>query len=66
MDDGWKIEITDDGKGFDLAAVRERPDCYGLDNMAGRAKESGLGFEIISAPASGTRVVLMAHSGHFN
>jgi signal transduction histidine kinase/ligand-binding sensor domain-containing protein len=66
MDGGWKIEITDDGKGFDLAAVRERPDCYGLDNMAGRAKESGLGFEIISAPASGTRVVLMAHSDHFN
>jgi signal transduction histidine kinase/ligand-binding sensor domain-containing protein len=61
----WKIEITDDGKGFDNQAIRERPESYGLDNMAERAKESGLLFEIISAPASGTRVKLMAHLGHF-
>lgn len=61
----WKIEIMDDGKGFDNQPIREGSDSYGLDNMAERAKESGLVFEIDSIPANGTRVKLMVHLGHF-
>lgn len=55
------IEISDDGKGFDLAHGTER-DIYkngaGIKNMSRRAKLIGASFDIQSAASSGTTVVI--------
>jgi len=57
-DHSWRIEIIDDGKGFDLPAVKKKTESYGLDNMAERAQESGIKFSINSVPSHGTKVFL--------
>jgi signal transduction histidine kinase len=52
----WSIEVSDNGKGFDVHKVYE--DHYGLVNMKERAATSGLDLEIQSEPRIGTRVRL--------
>ena len=54
----WIIEIADDGKGFDIAAVSSEAESYGLENMAERATESNIAFTINSMPAHGTKISL--------
>lgn len=54
----WRIEIIDDGKGFDMSAVNDQKESYGLENMAERASESGIAFDINSLPLHGTKVYL--------
>jgi len=54
----WRIEIVDDGKGFDLLALKKKAESYGLDNMAERARESNIQFAINSVPSHGTKVFL--------
>ena len=46
------IEVHDDGRGFDPAAVG--PDHFGLRSMRGRVADLGGRFEITSAPGQGT------------
>ncbi|MBK6828608.1 MAG: hypothetical protein IPG86_17920 [Chitinophagaceae bacterium] len=50
-----RIEIIDNGKGFDLAATGNG---YGLRNIMNRAKTVGYAAEIISSPGAGTRILL--------
>lgn len=50
-----RIEISDNGKGFDLAATGNG---YGLRNIRNRAKTVGYAAEIISSPGTGTRILL--------
>ena len=50
-----RIEIHDDGRGFDPALA---PAGRGLKNMARRAAEAGATYRLSSAPGSGTRVTL--------
>ncbi len=54
----WKIEIIDNGKGFDPFAVSKKTENYGLENMAERANESNIAFEINSIPCLGTKISL--------
>ncbi|MGZ3764263.1 MAG: ATP-binding protein [Mucilaginibacter sp.] len=54
----WRIEITDDGNGFDLLEIKGKAESYGLENMAERAKESDIHFVINSVPSHGTKVLL--------
>ncbi|HEY4323041.1 MAG TPA: histidine kinase [Mucilaginibacter sp.] len=54
----WGIEITDNGKGFEVLAVPKNTESYGLDNMAERANESNIAFAINSVPLHGTKVSL--------
>jgi signal transduction histidine kinase len=54
----WRIEIIDDGKGFDMATVSDKKESYGLENMTERASESGIAFNINSLPSHGTKVYL--------
>ncbi|HVW13273.1 MAG TPA: triple tyrosine motif-containing protein [Mucilaginibacter sp.] len=54
----WRIEIIDDGKGFDLAETSKKPESYGLENMAERAAESNIAFGINSVPLHGTKVYM--------
>ncbi len=50
------VEITDRGKGFDVAAVRGRSNSLGLAGMAERVRLAGGKIEIVSSPGKGTRV----------
>jgi signal transduction histidine kinase len=54
-DGGWRLEIRDDGSGFDPALV-EGTAGHGLRNMQARAAELGASFVLESKPGSGTLV----------
>lgn len=56
--EAWRISISDNGKGFDHEIAKEQPESYGLHNMAGRADESELQFDLKTAPGKGTTVTL--------
>jgi signal transduction histidine kinase len=51
-DDTVSIEVSDDGRGFDPAAVS--PDHFGLRSMRGRVADLGGRLEITSTPGRGT------------
>ena len=51
-DNTVSIEVSDDGRGFDPAAVG--PDHFGLRSMRGRVADLGGRLEITSAPGRGT------------
>ena len=56
-----RVDVTDDGCGFDLDAVRSRPDAplhFGLDTMVERILAAGGDAEIDSAVGRGTTVRL--------
>jgi signal transduction histidine kinase len=48
------MEVSDDGRGFDPAALRPGP--FGLESMRSRADEIGGRLSITSAPGTGTVV----------
>jgi two-component system NarL family sensor kinase len=50
-----KLEVVDDGRGFDTGAVGEKGG-MGLVSMRERAEKLGGTLQIISAPGKGTRV----------
>lgn len=50
-----KITISDNGKGFDIEKVKKG---YGLKNMQYRAGQIKYGASIISAPGSGTQIII--------
>jgi signal transduction histidine kinase len=54
--DGRVLEVADDGRGFDAAAVRGRR--LGLTSMAERATELGAALRVESAPGAGTTIRL--------
>ena len=61
LDDGEALhcEITDDGRGFDTEAVRDRPGAAlhaGLDTMTERVRAAGGETTVDTAPGKGTRV----------
>ncbi len=51
-----RLEIADDGSGFDPARPGSRG--HGLNNMAERARASDADFSLRSSPGKGTRVVV--------
>ena len=51
-DDTVSIEVSDDGRGFDPAAVS--PEHFGLRSMRGRVADLGGRLEVTSAPGRGT------------
>ena len=52
----FRIEIQDDGAGFDPDAARK--DGHGLANMAARARAIGAEFKIVSWPGHGVHIAL--------
>jgi NarL family two-component system sensor histidine kinase LiaS len=54
-DKDTSLEVSDQGRGFDVHAVRN-PRCIGLDSMAERSKALGGSFVIESVPGQGTSV----------
>ncbi len=52
---GVRLEVVDDGRGFEPDA---RPDGFGLEGMAERVALAGGDFEVSSTPGSGTSLVV--------
>jgi len=55
--DALRIEIADDGVGFD-AGARVASGHHGLGNMQARMRAAGGSFEMASTPGEGTRIIL--------
>ncbi|WP_334319557.1 ATP-binding protein [Termitidicoccus mucosus] len=53
----FKMSISDNGRGFDPAALR-KDDHYGLENMRERMAEAGGRIEIKSQPGEGAQIML--------
>jgi PAS domain S-box-containing protein len=53
---GWRMEIADDGRGFEPSTVIEDPMHMGLASMRERAEMGGGTLRIVSAPGEGTTV----------
>ena len=53
--DGLRLEVTDDGTGFDEAQTSWG---FGLTGMRARVHEAGGALSVISAPGLGTSVVV--------
>jgi len=57
---GWlEVSVEDDGRGFDVVDVRNRPDAafhFGLETLVERVHVAGGHAHITSTPGSGTRV----------
>jgi signal transduction histidine kinase len=51
---GWKIEIKDNGKGFDTELNALRDDAFGLKNITERAVQGRFSFKLSSTPGAGT------------
>jgi signal transduction histidine kinase len=53
-----KVEVADDGIGFDLAANETRDGHFGIRGMRERSRRLGASLSIATAPGEGTRVVV--------
>jgi two-component system sensor histidine kinase DegS len=63
-DDGWVLEVRDDGRGFDVGAVAARGRRnFGLQFMRERAELIGARFDVRSRPNGGTVVRLAIPTG---
>jgi two-component system sensor histidine kinase DegS len=63
-DDGWVLEVRDDGRGFDIGAVAARGRRnFGLQFMRERAELIGARFDVRSRPEGGTVVRLAIPTG---
>lgn len=54
----WRVEVRDDGQGFDLDGAGPDETHVGLKTMRERAQNIGATVEVASVPGSGTCVVL--------
>jgi two-component system nitrate/nitrite sensor histidine kinase NarX len=59
----WRFEVRDDGRGFDPDSVAPDSVHVGLDIMRERARRVGAALHVISAPGSGTRVLIELAAG---
>lgn len=57
-DNGFKMTISDNGKGFDYDAVKDTTTSLGLKNIIARASIINYSIEVKSAPEKGTTIIL--------
>jgi signal transduction histidine kinase len=55
--DEVRLQLSDDGRGFDARRETERGH-HGLTNMRGRITALGAGFELVTRPDAGTRIII--------
>lgn len=63
LDNVISLRVTDDGPGFDAAAAFKNKHVGGLMSMRRRAEIIGGTFGVISAPGTGTQVVICVSAG---
>jgi signal transduction histidine kinase len=51
-----KLVIIDDGQGFDLAALKNKDESYGIRGMLKCAAKLGDTLDVVSRPGKGTRL----------
>jgi len=56
--EGFTLEVSDDGIGFDPATVLRSPKASGLNNIIKRARIVDMECQVISSPGSGCRYML--------
>ena len=56
--DPMRLELVDDGRGFDVDAVVDRTH-HGISNIRARAASLGADFEVRSDASSGTRIIVL-------
>jgi signal transduction histidine kinase len=56
--DPMRLEVIDDGRGFDVDAVVDRTH-HGISNIRSRAASLGAEFEVRSDASSGTRIIVL-------
>lgn len=59
-----QISVEDQGRGFDLAQVREKSSSFGLQIMRERVASVGGNLEIETVPGQGTKVTLYYSNGN--
>jgi signal transduction histidine kinase len=55
----FKLQVTDNGRGFDLNVVKGASTGLGLLNLVSRAEITGLGITIDTVPGKGTTITLL-------
>jgi signal transduction histidine kinase len=55
----WKLTVTDDGKGFNYASMKQDERGNGLNNMEQRAAASGFQISISSKENCGTEITII-------
>jgi signal transduction histidine kinase len=55
----WKLEVTDDGKGFDFITTKKEERGNGLSNMEQRTHDAGFEMIIDSIPGTGTTLTII-------
>lgn len=54
----WILSIQDDGKGFDINAVKEKKDTYGLTNMQERSLAGNFTYILETASGNGVTAII--------
>ncbi|MBI4319151.1 MAG: sensor histidine kinase [Chloroflexi bacterium] len=66
VEDGIRISIEDDGRGFEMAQVsQQKGRRFGLHTMRERAEEIGARFSVDTAPGQGTKVIIVIPKAEF-
>jgi signal transduction histidine kinase len=59
MDGTGRVEVVDDGRGFDPAELAARPaGHFGLRGLEGLVQDAGGAMQVVSADGDGTKVVV--------
>jgi signal transduction histidine kinase len=62
--DCLRVEVADDGCGFDVDRALEAPGHFGLIGMRERAREANGELNVTTTPGKGTRIVIAVHRPH--
>ncbi|MGB8194694.1 MAG: histidine kinase, partial [Chitinophagaceae bacterium] len=60
----WKLEVKDNGTGFDRNSANKKPESYGLSNMTERAVAAEAVINIETSATAGTKVELKVRIGN--
>ena len=63
VDGAVRVTVTDDGRGFEVGALNDEGDHYGLVGMRERVADAGGDLTVHSAPGQGTTLAAVVPRG---